>query len=78
MKICLLIIALVLSSCATRTYDERANVQAKTQCPIGYHLKQTEGVVIFSGASDKNKHAVEFRCVADAPKDSDKKYGVSR
>ena len=78
MKICLLIFALLISGCATRAYDEKANSQAKTKCPIGYHLKQTQGVVIFSGASDKNKHSVEFRCVVDSPKDSDKKYGVSR
>lgn len=76
MKTILLILITFLSGCVNKVYDEKANAQAKTQCPIGYHLKRTDGVVLFANGMDKNKHAVEYRCVVDTAKDSDKKYGV--
>ena len=78
MKIPLLISIILLSGCATTVNNETTNAQAKTQCPIGYHLVKASGKVIFASGMDKNKHVVEFRCVVDKPKDTDKKYGVSR
>lgn len=76
MKIILLISVLFLSGCAAMHIDDKATVKSKTQCPIGYHLEQTGGVVIFAGSKDKNKHTVEFRCVADSVKDSYKNSDV--
>ncbi len=70
MKTILLILILFLSGCAAMHIDDKTTAQSKTQCPIGYHLEQTAGVVIFAGSNDKNKHSVEFRCVVDSVQDS--------
>jgi len=64
--ITLFVLSVLLSACAPKNIDKITTEQSKIQCPVGYHLEQTAGVVIFAGSNDQNKHSVEFRCVADS------------
>jgi hypothetical protein len=76
MKILIFLLIVLLSSCAV-TLDEKANVVAKTECPIGYHLEQTGGVVIFAGNEDKTKHSPEFRCIPDSIREKQNNHDIS-
>ncbi len=76
--ITLFVLSILLSACLPRNIDKITTEQSKIQCPVGYHLEQTGGVVIFAGSNDQNKHSVEFRCVADSNQDGHKNSDVNQ
>ncbi len=69
MKAILFILIIFTSGCATTNIDEKTTAESKTQCPVGYHLVQTGGVVIFASSNDKNKHSMAFKCIVDSLQD---------
>ena len=63
------IFCLILSSCASNVDDPYTNIRAKLQCPIGYHVEQTNAIVASDEEKDqKYKTSTEFKCVVDLDK----------
>lgn len=63
-------LVLLMTSCAGNVDDPYTNIRAKTQCPIGYHLEETNSVVVYDNEKDKQKKLkntrIEFKCIVDS------------
>lgn len=73
MKIRLLIPTLLVSGCASVDIDHKTDLLAKTQCPIGYHLEQSNNLKFVSkDPSKKSVSTISFKCVIDSALDRHK------
>ena len=70
MKIIVLALVIALASCVSRPFSEREEILAKTQCPIGYHLKQSGGIEVYTSKQEKKQSIIEFNCVIDSAHDT--------
>jgi ribosomal protein S4 len=52
--------------------------KSKMQCPIGYHLEQSSGLVLSAKEEDKKQHSIEFKCVVDAARDYDSNSPINQ
>jgi carbamate kinase len=71
-RLILLILYFIIAGCASTPTDSYTELQAKTQCPIGYHLEQKNSVALFNEKSETNKNTIEFSCVVDLNQDDNK------